>query len=35
MAFFDEQFSDLNYRLKVLKLFPDEFAKGYALYKQG
>ena len=35
MAFFDEQFKDLNYRLKVLKLFPDEFAKGYALYKQG
>ena len=34
MAFFDEQFKDDAYRAKVLKLFPDEFAKGYALYKQ-
>jgi len=33
MAFFDEKFADLNYRMKVLKLFPDEFAKGYMLYK--
>lgn len=35
MKFFDDQFSDINYRLKVLKLFPPEFAKGYMLYKQG
>jgi hypothetical protein len=35
MAFFDEQFSDLEYRMKVIKMFPPEFAKGYALYKQG
>ncbi len=34
MAFFDEQFKDLEYRMKVLKLFPEEFAKGYMLYKQ-
>ena len=35
MAFFDDKFSDVGYRMKVLKMFPDEFAKGYALYKQG
>ena len=35
MAFFDEKFSDPGYRIKVLKLFPDEFIKGYMLYKQG
>ena len=35
MAFFDEKFHDLNYRLRVIKMFPEEFAKGYALYKQG
>ena len=35
MAFFDECFRDVNYRMKVLKLFPEEFRKGYLLYKQG
>jgi hypothetical protein len=35
MSFFDDKFSDINYRMKVLKLFPDEFAQGYVLYKQG
>lgn len=35
MRFFDDMFSDINYRLRVLKMFPDEFAKGYLLYKQG
>ena len=34
MRYFDT-FSDPAYRMKVLKLFPDEFAKGYMLYKQG
>ena len=34
MKFFDDKFSDINYRLKVLKMFPEEFAKGYVLYKQ-
>ena len=34
MAFFD-RFTDTNYRMKVLNLFPDEFKKGYVLYKQG
>lgn len=35
MAFFDEKFLDVGYRMRVIKMFPDEFAKGYALYKQG
>ena len=35
MKFFDEQFRDINYRMRVLKMFPKEFAKGYVLYKQG
>lgn len=34
MKFFDT-FKDVNYRMKVLKLFPEEFSKGYVLYKQG
>ena len=34
MKFFDS-FRDPGYRMRVLKLFPDEFAKGYMLYKQG
>ena len=34
MAFFDEQFPNLEYRMKVLKMFPVEFAKGYMLYRQ-
>ncbi len=35
MRFFDEKFPDVNYRMRVLKMFPAEFAKGYMLYKQG
>lgn len=35
MAFFDEKFVDVTYRMKVIKMFPEEFAKGYALYRQG
>ena len=34
MKFFDT-FRDINYRMRVLNLFPDEFKKGYLLYKQG
>ena len=34
MRFFDT-FKDPAYRLKVLKLFPEEFQSGYVLYKQG
>lgn len=35
MSFFDDKFKDAAYRMKILKLFPDEFSKGYLLYKQG
>lgn len=34
MKYFDT-FGDIGYRMKVLNLFPDEFRKGYMLYKQG
>ena len=34
MKFFDQNFRDTNYRMRVLKMFPEEFAKGYLLYKQ-
>jgi hypothetical protein len=34
MKFFDDAFKDVAYRMKVLSLFPKEFAKGYMLYKQ-
>ena len=34
MKFFDT-FRDINYRMRALNLFPDEFKKGYLLYKQG
>lgn len=35
MSFFDKNFKDMNTRLKILKMFPDEFQKGYVLYKAG
>lgn len=35
MKYFDEQFRDTTQKMKVLKLFPVEFSKGYMLYKQG
>ena len=34
MRFFDDKFPDVNYKMRVLKMFPEEFAKGYVLYKQ-
>lgn len=34
MKFFDDKFKDATYRVKILKFFPEEFAKGYILYKQ-
>ena len=34
MKYFDT-FSDSAYRNKILKLFPDEFYKGYMMYRQG
>lgn len=35
MKFFDVYFPDITQRMRVLKMFPKEFSKGYALYKQG
>lgn len=35
MKFFDDKFPDTQYRIKVLKMFPKEFQKGYVLYKEG
>lgn len=35
MRFFDENFRDVNYRMKILRMFPKEFQKGYLLYRQG
>lgn len=35
MKYFDDNFSDINYRLRVLKMFPKDFQQGYKLYKEG
>ena len=35
MKFFDDYFKDTTQKMKVLGLFPEEFRKGYILYKQG
>lgn len=35
MKFFDDKFGDIQYRMRVLNLFPEEFKKGYLAYKQG
>ena len=35
MRFFDEYFTDPEYRIRVLKMFPEDFQKGYVLYKTG
>ena len=32
MAFFDT-FKDINYRMRILNLFPEDFKKGYLLFK--
>ena len=34
MKFFDENFSDVAYRTRVLKMFPEDIQKGYVMYKQ-
>lgn len=34
MAYFDEEYPDSEYRNRILRLFPDEFKKGYRLYQQ-
>ncbi len=33
--FFDDMFPDIEMRLKVLKMYPEEFAKAYVAYKKG
>ena len=35
MKFFDDKFSNIAYRQKILEMFPPEFKKGYILYKKG
>jgi hypothetical protein len=35
MRFFDDKFKDAAQRMKMLNLFPQEFKKGYILYKEG
>ena len=35
MAYFNNMFPNVEQRLKILKIFPAEFAKGYKLYQQG
>lgn len=35
MKYFDDTFQDDTQRSRVLNLFPEEFKKGYRLYKQG
>lgn len=34
MQFFDHKYPDINYRMRVLDLFPPEFKEGYTLYLQ-
>lgn len=35
MKYFDDAFSDVEYRLRVLKLWPKEIQKAYLAYKEG
>ena len=35
MKYFDDSFRDATLRMRMLKLFPSEFLKGYRLYKAG
>ena len=35
MKYFDIKFKDTQQRIKMLNLFPQEFRKGYVLYKEG
>jgi hypothetical protein len=35
VKYFDDAFSDNEYRIKVLKMFPKEFQKAYVAYKKG
>ena len=35
MRWFDDKFADVNYRMRILNMFPEDFKKGYMLYKKG
>jgi len=35
MKWFDDYFPDANSKMKMLKLFPKDFRKGYIMYKEG
>ena len=35
MKFFDDEYKDVDYRLRVLKMFPKDFQRGYIAYKEG
>lgn len=35
MRYFDDLYPDEEYRKKILKMFPEDFLKGYRLYKKG
>ena len=35
MKFFDDAYKDTEQRLKILKMYPKDFQKGYLLYKEG
>lgn len=35
VKYFDENFRDTSQKMRILKMFPPEFSKGYSLYKQG
>lgn len=35
IKYFDEKFVDIDYRIRVLKLFPKEFRKAYLSYRNG
>ena len=35
VKFFDDSFRDVNQKMKMLNLFPDDIKRGYLLYKQG
>lgn len=32
MRYFDDYYSDPNYRIRIVKMFPEDFQKGYKLY---
>lgn len=35
IKYFDDKFADADYKIRVLKLFPEEFRKAYLSYKRG